>query len=96
MRFKKITYRIADRIHGSIEVSGYAVEDKSVGVLYCVREIAPRFWKADHFESGFSIPAYAERRDECAQTASALLNEAVANGEYAAAIGRLNQKGGAA
>jgi len=86
MRFKKITYRIQYFYGGTAEVSGFAVEGKS-GIRFCVRQKYDGGWRADHYDTGFSlVPDDIVSRmtmERLAADIDAQLARRIADGSYA-------------
>jgi hypothetical protein len=96
-RLKNINYLI-DTSNGDESVTGYAVDWPTVRI--CVRKKANRCWRADHYDSGTSIPIsltsgfYGQRscatRDGAIRGAISVLVDAIQSGKYAEAIHKLN------
>lgn len=98
MNFKKITYLI-DWSYGSVdgqvkEVKGFAVDYEPVRI--CVRKQAKRYWRVDHYDSGFAInlPFYVDCSDKEFVAAAAIskIEAALKDGSYQAALQRYNER----
>lgn len=83
MKMKKIKYLI-EFYDGSEEVEGYAIDSGHPDIRICVRMLARKFWKVDHFDTGKCIGwAGYGSRTECATAGLNVMREKIASGEYA-------------
>ena len=71
MKFKRVDYRIADRIDGSKPVSGFAVQ-ADADARFAVRQVIRGYWIADHWDTGFRLAAGHSRQDAAENAVKAL------------------------
>lgn len=88
MKFKPLTYRIANYIYKdhwhAKTVTGFAV-DCGLPVMLCVREDVLG-WTCDEYTTGFSICAYGMTKESAAQNAVRVIKKNMKTGKWESAL----------